>query len=168
LRALSFTYCPIESRFIDCAEDARAYYHFKLVGLGPHVIEVFGKVRVTVRFNAEEIHPFTTEKPIVGAEQLARPGKHASEIRYFDRERARRLDQILETLTNPARAIRAKDPRAVCVYGPPREGAQRMCVIVGPEGASGCWYVRTAYPVSADAFRNALQNTGGKGSKWPP
>jgi hypothetical protein len=43
-----------------------------------------------------------------------------------------------------------------------------MCVIVGPEGASGCWYVRTAYPVSAEAFRNALQSIGGKGSKWPP
>jgi hypothetical protein len=66
-------------------------------------------------FNAEEIHAFTTEKPIAGAPQLTRAGKHASEVRYFDRERARRLDQILETLTNPARAIQGP-PRRVRVW----------------------------------------------------
>ena len=162
---LDFTYCPIRSRFIDTAEHARAYYHFRLVAPGAHAIEVLGKVRVTVRFNPEEIHIFTSAEPIAGAEQIVRPGKHASEVRYFDRERARRLDQILDTLKNPARALQAKDPRAVCVFGPPREGAQRMCVVVGPEGSSSCWYIRTAYAVSADAFRNALR---GKPAKWPP
>ena len=126
-----------------------------------------GKPAVNVVFNPEEIHTFTSTKPIAGAEQIARPGR-ADEVRYFDRERARRLDQILATLRNPARALPAKIYRGISVYGPPTPGSQRLCVVVGPEGSSSLWFVRSAYPVSADDFRRTLQSASGKGATWPP
>lgn len=121
-----------------------------------------------VRFNPEEIHLFTDSNPIEGAELVGRPGKHAREVRYFDRTRARALDRVLDTLRNPARVLPAKTPRAVCVYGPPQSGSPRMCVVVGPESAGGCWYVRTAYGVSAEDFAKALRVAAGKGARWPP
>jgi len=161
LLRLTFTYCPIASRFIDTLDDARAYYYFRLVAPGTHRIYV-GRVAVDVRFNAEETHIFSSARPIPDAQQITRPGK-AREVRYFDRNRARQLDQILRTLEKPARALAAKDARGVSVYGPPKDGAQRMCVIVGPDRSA--WYVRTAYPVSADDFRRVLQS---KAAKWPP
>jgi hypothetical protein len=162
---LDFASCPIQSRFIECAEDALAYYHYRLVLTGPHTIKVGPRV-AKVRFNPEEIHLFTARDPIEGAELVMRRG--ARETRYFDRTRARALDRVLETLRNPARALPARTPRAVCVYGPPLSGSPRMCVVVGPEGAGGCWYVRTAYGVSADDFTRTLRSASGKGARWPP
>jgi len=164
--ALDVPYCPAAARFIDTLVEARVYYRWRLVEQGPFEVTV-GNRTCRVYFNHEEIHPFTTEVSSPGAEQVARGGR-SGEIRYFDRLRARRLDDILPTLRNPARVVQAKSLRGVCVYGPPERGSPRLCVVVvSDHRSSDRWYVRTAYPVAADDFGRVVARRE-KPIRWPP
>lgn len=163
--ALEFVSCPIQSRFIDSADDARAYYHFRLVAPGPHLIEV-QKRQLQIQFNALETHLFSTEKKITDAEMVARVGE---EPRYFARERARLMDLILPALSNPSGAIPARIRDGVSVYGPPFRDARRLCVVLAPERSFKRWFVRSAYPVSAQDYRNAVAAAGRQRRVlWPP
>jgi hypothetical protein len=162
---VQFTYCPIQARFIDTAQDALAYYHFRFVAGGQRVLQI-GGVSVRLVFNPEEIHLFSaTTCPAPGTELIQRPG--SSELRYFDRTRARRLDEVIHTLERCARALPGRTGN-VCVYGPVGPDQRRMCVVVGADRAGAYWYVRTAYPVSSSEFGRAVREARGKGAKWPP
>lgn len=158
----SFTSCPIASEFIDTREDALSYYAHKLIG--DHEVVVKG-VRVVVRFNPEEIHHFTDKRTPCPAGDVVRREGRSGEVRCFSRERARRMDAILDTLKNAARVHEAKIPGGRLVYGPVDANAQRLGVVIGP-GGNGVWFVRTTFPVSSKDFAAALRSA--KPSPWPP
>ncbi len=157
----SFASCPIESRFIETREDALSYYAHKLVG--DHEVEVKG-VAITVRFNAEEIHHFTDERtPCPGCDVIQRSGR-SGEVRCFSRTRARLLDAIMGALGRATVVHEAKIPGGRLVFGPADQNAQRLGVVIGPGGGS-VWFVRSAYPVSAQAFAQAHRS--GRAARWP-
>jgi hypothetical protein len=157
-----FTSCPIASRFVDTREDALSYYAHRLVGR--HELDVKGTV-VAVWFNPEEIHLFTDERtPCPACDVLRRTGA-SGEVRCFSRERARRMDEILATLRNPAAALVARIRGGRTVYGPADSRAQRLAVVVAP-GSDGAWFVRTVWPATARSFRDACASNAR--APWPP
>jgi hypothetical protein len=157
----SFASCPLASRFIDTREDALSYYAHRLAGDRP--IAVKG-AEITIRFNPEEIHLFTDERTPCPACDIIRRDGRSREVRCFSRDRARRLDDILDTLDRAARVHRAKTPGGLVVYGPAGANMPRQAVVIGP--GAGVWYVRTAYPVSAKAFVKACRSE--RPAQWPP
>lgn len=160
--AMAFLSCPIASRFIETCEDARAYYACRLVG--EHPIHVRGGALLVVLFNPEETHPFTDDRNPCPPEDVVRRAGRSGELRCFERTRARLMDRILPTITDPVAAFRAMMPGAVQLYGPPEAGARRVCVVVAPAGGAR-WFVRTAYPVNAEGFARARR---GGVVPWPP
>lgn len=153
--------CPIESRFINTREDARAYYAFKMVGDHPIVVQGHA---VTIRFNREETHLFTDKRqPCPECDQVPRESRYA-EDRCFCVVRARRMDDILPTLQHAARLLAAKIHRGIQVIGPDAPGKQRLSIVVAPEGA--VWFVRTVFPMDAKAFAQACRST--RPAPWPP
>ena len=163
--ATPFVYpsCPIASRFIDTLDDARAYYAMRLVG--DHTISVNG-TRLIIRFNPEEIHVFTDgSAPKSMADLVARPGD-PRETRTFSRERARRMDAILPTLSTPGAAIPGTGPRSILVHGPDALVAWRLGVVVVPDRWDRrVYYVRSAFDVSPARYAEALR---GARAIWPP
>lgn len=159
---MPFLSCPIESRFIDTCEDARAYYAMRLEG--EHTILVHGGAQLIVQFNKEETHIFTDERnPCPPGDVVRRLGR-SGEVRCFERTRARLMDRILPTIANPVAAFQALKPGGVQLYGPPEASARRVCVVVAPSG--GRWFVRTAYPVNAEGFARARRSCSVV--PWPP
>lgn len=161
--AMPFLSCPIASRFIDTREDAHAYYAFRL--LGDHALLVDGRVPIIARFNPEEIHFFTDERTPCPPGDVVRRAGRSGEVRCFDRSRARLMDRILPTIAKPVAAFRASIPGGVLLYGPAEVNAQRVCVVVAPSGGEK-WFVRTAYPASAESFVRARR--AGFVVPWPP
>jgi hypothetical protein len=155
--------CPIAARFIVTPDDACAYYEFKFVG--DHPLEIGGR-RLTIRFNAEEIHIFTdTRSPCPAGHLVARIGV-SGEVRCFCLDRARKLDAILPTLRAPAAALRAKIPGGTAIYGPADASAWRLAVVVAPSARENdVYFVRTMFPVSPKDFQSAIR---GDRSSWPP
>lgn len=158
-----FTYCPIESRFIDTIEDACSYYAHRLVG--GHRVTVHG-AQILVRFNPEETHLFTDERsPCPDGETVLRKG--GRERRCFARDRARLMDRILPTIEAPAACLRARGhPQGVQLFGPPDPGARRLCVLLHPSRWPWQWYVRSSYPADAKSFVNARRSN--RPAQWPP
>jgi hypothetical protein len=158
-----FLSCPIASRFIDTRDDALSYYAHRLAG--DHGVSIAGTA-LTVRFNPEEIHAFTdTRSPCPPQDVVRRRG--GREIRCFSRERARLMDRMLEAVAKPAAALSARMPGSVMLFGPADPGARRVCVVLGPDTRdSGVWFVRTAYPVTAEAFVRAKRLH--RPAPWPP
>jgi hypothetical protein len=161
--AMPFLSCPIASRFIETCEDARAYYAFRFVG--EHSLLIGGRVLLVVRFNPEETHPFSDERNPCPPGDVVRRAGRSGEVRCFDRKRARQMDRILPTITNPVAAFRALIPGGVQLYGPAEANAQRVCVVVAPLGGEK-WFVRTSYPVTAASFVQARR--AGLVVPWPP
>lgn len=158
----SFTRCPIEARFIDTCEDAQSYYAHKLIG--DHLIEVRG-VPVVVRFNAEETHVYTdTRNPCPPADVVVRAG--GRERRCLCRARARLMDLILPTLSNPAKALKARTVSGAQLFGPEQASKQRICIVVAPASAgSNVYYVRTMFGVSPTDYARYLRTE--PGVTWP-
>jgi hypothetical protein len=161
--AFAYLCCPIASRFIDTLDEARAYYDERLVG--DHIISVNG-TRVIIRFNAEEIHLFTDHgAPRSMADLVARPSD-PREVRSFSRERARRMDAILPTLSAPGAAIPGKGSRSILVHGPGAPSAWRLGVVVAPDRRDRrVYFVRSAFEVAPKNYAAALR---GARVAWPP
>jgi hypothetical protein len=154
--------CPSASRFIETADDARAYYALKLVG--DHTISVNG-TRVIIRFNSEEIHVFTDGgAPKSTADLVPRPSD-PREVRTFSRERAQRMDVILPTLSASCVAIQGNGPGSILVYSPDAM-VWRLGVVVAPDRRDRhVYFVRSAFPVSPKDYAAALR---GARATWPP
>lgn len=86
-------------------------------------------------------------------------------MRCFARDRARRMDAVLDTLKRAAVVHAAKTPGGRLVYGPADANAQRLGVVIG-RGGGNVWFVRTAFPVSAKDFANARGSA--RPAPWPP
>lgn len=160
--------CPIASKFIDTLDDAAAYYQWKLAG--DHVVDVQG-VRVVIRFPIEENHAYTDSKCPAPWDHENHKVVRASarrEERCFSRDRARLMDEILETVGAPATCHKAKSPGAVQIFGPAKKDARRMSIVLVPEkGCQATWIVRTAYPIAARDFAQACRNKP-MPAPWPP
>lgn len=162
-----FRSCPLASRHIDTPEDAASYYAHRLVG--DRIVRFAEGRELAIRFNAEEIHLYTTAKLPPGREppQVTRPGR-TGEVRWFDVERARLLDHVLATIGAPAVAVPAKMPGGILLLGPPDlDLRQRIGVVVGPDTRSlGVWFVRSSYVVSPRDF--TAYTRAKHRPPWPP
>lgn len=157
--------CPVASRFIETADDARAYYRFRLVG--DHAVTVCG-VPLVVRFNPEETHLFTDDRQPCPPGDVVRRAGASGELRCFSVVRARALDLVVPTVAAPVKALVARVAGGVQLFGPPDPAStRRVCVVVAPSGrAPGVYFVRTAYDVTPDAYRRALASS--RPAPWPP
>lgn len=156
----TFLSCPIASCFIDNREDARAYYRYKLAG--EHPVTTRG-VAIVVRFNSEEIHPFTDRRQPCATEDLVVRGGRSGEVRCFCSQRARLMDLILPTIIAPVFALQAEIPGGTKLLGPPDGSAQRLAVVVAPD--QGVYFVRTLFIVSPKDFAAARR---ARPVPWPP
>lgn len=149
---------------IETREEALAYY---ATLTGDHRI-VVSDVEVTIRFVAEEIHPFTVSveegRSPPESSVVRRPDK-SGETRIFSRQRARLLDEILPTLSNPVGCVPGTAPKSLQVYGPANKDGQRLAVVLIPH--RNYYIVRTAFPLSREDFAK-LARKKSRPLPWPP
>jgi hypothetical protein len=163
------SYVVRTAALLETLEEARVYYEARLVG--EHVIETPGDGDpLVLRFNREEIHLYTEElrpgtrpNPAMLVQRSGRSG----EVRRFSRVRARLMDQIIPTISNPVACLEAKIPGGRMLVGPPTlEATQRLVVVVAPDSDDCVYFVRTAYPMSQTDYARALRVE--RRARWPP
>jgi hypothetical protein len=151
------------SEDISTVEEAVAYYRAKLSGV--RRVTCYEK-RVDIVFPANYTHLYTEatgDGPKVS--QAVAPGR--VDVRYFSVDRARLMDHVLPAISGFVFSIEgqgAKGRENRVLHGPKLASGEHMRVVLRP-GPQKAWTCVSAFPVSADAYRQAY---GSRRAKFPP
>lgn len=172
-RLLSVGVPPKASYKIDSLADAIAYHHHRLAG--DWIVRTRTNLAILVRVDPDETHPYSDKQRPDGNAIEVRRANHKNELRYFDAERARMMDEIFPTLANHKTVIRARDLDGVQIVGHPGRGGRRFSVILDLdelpcEDQKGKltlirYRLRTGYPLRHQVAEQLLR---AKPVLWPP
>lgn len=152
------------SELITCLEEARNYYRARLVGVR-RVTCCGQRVEIVFPFDAVHVYSEKAPDPPPGdAVLVTQPvGPARFEVRVFSLKRARLMDCVLPAISLFTVSIVGQRKNKV-LYGRQLPSGEYMCVALRP-GPNTAWTCVSAFPVSHDAWLQALRS---KRAKFPP